>query len=428
MERLKFSSIITMVLSHITASFFLLVVWTCPIVQAASFDCSKASTRVEKMICDDEALSELDKDLAFSYRWILESLVYASETIEKDRIQAEQRKWLKKDRDICSETACLRLAYETRIRQLKGERDFSDMASNMTFRYKIALSVSSEVDAVRIQTEQNKWQKAVRDSCQDTACLRSAYEARFIQLKKEAEQDIRQYWDTDEYWYFFAKKLKDDQYPPTASTFFSLDGSDTLLEFCQGSAGNIWVNAQRFATQEELDLTTDMSSGVSSHVWQPLCNGNTVRIENDRVSAKFGNPITRVVIRTPQQDDDYRCKKCRSFAIFRKLEPPKIIEEILLEDHQEPGVPLLIPLESEIFEIKVLNDCTILAEIEGGVVRFREDGTTDAVLPPGMRLVNGEKIPQWEDEFFQSFEGEPYMSLQPMLWFFYHKIFEGENQ
>ena len=432
MGRDKFSYITMTVINCITAVFLGLALWICPIAMAASFDCNKATTRVEKMICSDDTLSKLDKDLATEYYWLNKSLVYSSETTDKDRILAEQRKWLKEERNICKDTECIRLAYGRRIKQIGWERGFSHIASNLTYRYMLALSVLSEVDAKRIQAEHNKWLTSVRESCQDTACLRSAYKKRFAQLKKEAEQDVRQFWDTDGYWYFFAKKLKANDSSLDPIIHYSLDASDALLEFGVGSVGSIWLNDQRFATQEELDHLTDMPNG-GSREWQPLCNGNMIRIEDDGIP-KFGDPMSRVIIRTPQQPDEIWSREYKSFAIIRELDPPKIIEEIRLEIHEDPSVPLLIPLWSEVFRIKVLKDCTSLAEIGGGaggqrgVVRFREDGTTEAVLPPGLRLIDGQEIWRWVDEFDQSFEGGIGMSLQPKLWFFYHKIFEGENQ
>ena len=46
-----------------------LLVLAAPITaQAGSYDCAKASTRIEKTICDDPGLSNLDDRLAASYR------------------------------------------------------------------------------------------------------------------------------------------------------------------------------------------------------------------------------------------------------------------------------------------------------------------------------------------------------------------------
>lgn len=39
-----------------------------PSLLAASFDCAKAGTPVEKMICADERISKLDSDLSDAYK------------------------------------------------------------------------------------------------------------------------------------------------------------------------------------------------------------------------------------------------------------------------------------------------------------------------------------------------------------------------
>lgn len=36
--------------------------------QAASFDCDKAATKIEKMICSDKELGSLDEDLLKAYK------------------------------------------------------------------------------------------------------------------------------------------------------------------------------------------------------------------------------------------------------------------------------------------------------------------------------------------------------------------------
>ena len=48
-------------------NLFGLLVLTLP-VQAASFDCAKAGTKVEKLICGDAGLSKLDDELAAAYK------------------------------------------------------------------------------------------------------------------------------------------------------------------------------------------------------------------------------------------------------------------------------------------------------------------------------------------------------------------------
>ena len=97
---------------------------------AASFDCKKASTWVEKTVCSDEVLSQFDDQLAKAYHDALASLSPEGQKETKEY----QRKWLK---DISSYNKAqlklhfddnakyqqwdyaLKFAYENRIKQLQ---------------------------------------------------------------------------------------------------------------------------------------------------------------------------------------------------------------------------------------------------------------------------------------------------------------------
>ena len=81
-------------------------------VQAASFDCSKAKTRVEKLICLDDELSKLDETLNEAYIQALNRADIKQQTIES------QRQWLKNARNVCQNAECIKNAYETRIKEL----------------------------------------------------------------------------------------------------------------------------------------------------------------------------------------------------------------------------------------------------------------------------------------------------------------------
>ncbi len=77
---------------------------------SASFDCAKASTKVEKMICADSKLGKLDEELAKLYQGALDK---ATEE-QKKLLLTEQRHWLKHTRNICEDETCLKLAYWSR--------------------------------------------------------------------------------------------------------------------------------------------------------------------------------------------------------------------------------------------------------------------------------------------------------------------------
>ena len=78
---------------------------------AASFDCGKASTKVDKLICADPALSRLDGELARAYGDKL------SQASAPNTLKQAQRIWLKL-RNTCIDPACIRWAYENRLQAL----------------------------------------------------------------------------------------------------------------------------------------------------------------------------------------------------------------------------------------------------------------------------------------------------------------------
>lgn len=87
-------------------------------VQAApSFDCSKASTRVENLICDHDRLAQLDSEMAAAYRTALRDSPWAS---ANKRIRREQKAWLAQ-RNRCETKSCLRQLYRDRISALRAE-------------------------------------------------------------------------------------------------------------------------------------------------------------------------------------------------------------------------------------------------------------------------------------------------------------------
>lgn len=75
---------------------------------AASFNCAKASSKVEKLICADAELGKLDQDLAEIYKEALAKV---------PAVKAEQRAWLAA-RNQCKDTACLKTAYNDRLLEL----------------------------------------------------------------------------------------------------------------------------------------------------------------------------------------------------------------------------------------------------------------------------------------------------------------------
>lgn len=94
------------------------------LAHAASFDCAKASTMMEKMICADAELSKLDEDLGEAYRKALQQNDVKQGAIES------QRNWLKLERNVCADVPCLKQAYQKRIKELGSVCDAVVEAAN----------------------------------------------------------------------------------------------------------------------------------------------------------------------------------------------------------------------------------------------------------------------------------------------------------
>lgn len=108
--------------------FFAALPYFCLALPAAaqegpSFDCAKATTKVEKQICDDWTLSAYDRWVAQLYK----DLRGALDAKGQEALKAEQRAWLKDERNACEKAkptaeldasgaiwSCLYSAYEGR--------------------------------------------------------------------------------------------------------------------------------------------------------------------------------------------------------------------------------------------------------------------------------------------------------------------------
>ena len=80
---------------------------------AQSFDCAKAQTRVEKMVCADRGVADLDEYLGRYYSAARAEIPGAASCL-----QADQSQWLKSKRDACADAACLKAAYLDRLAEL----------------------------------------------------------------------------------------------------------------------------------------------------------------------------------------------------------------------------------------------------------------------------------------------------------------------
>lgn len=79
-----------------------------------SFDCNKASTKVEKLICSASDVAAADVQLSQLYKQLI------ANSPDAEAIIADQKVWMKSVRGACADVQCLNLAYQLRIQQLAG--------------------------------------------------------------------------------------------------------------------------------------------------------------------------------------------------------------------------------------------------------------------------------------------------------------------
>lgn len=92
-------------------AFFVALLVVAPIATAASFDCTRAGSAVERLICSDRELSDLDNSLDEVFVMEIEREEAAT------RLRSSQKAWLAA-RNACSDAACVRHQYEDRLAQL----------------------------------------------------------------------------------------------------------------------------------------------------------------------------------------------------------------------------------------------------------------------------------------------------------------------
>lgn len=87
-----------------------------------SFDCNKASTEVERLICSDDKLAKLDVEMNNSYHAFMKTL---DDDFYRDKLKTKQQDWLSyRGKLSCMNTNnkykinCLKRAYQTRIDNL----------------------------------------------------------------------------------------------------------------------------------------------------------------------------------------------------------------------------------------------------------------------------------------------------------------------
>jgi uncharacterized protein len=127
------------------------------LVFAASFDCAKDGTRVEKLICSSEEISKLDSSLGNAYGYIQG---ITNVKTKRDALIADQKAWITNTRDRCGDLDCLRDAYWARIDVLTSIK-----TDKLAARYVVDRNLRSAMTA-----EFQRWLNRVGITGTLTAC------------------------------------------------------------------------------------------------------------------------------------------------------------------------------------------------------------------------------------------------------------------
>jgi len=91
-----------------------------PRAMAASFDCNKATSATEMLICKDAQTSALDDQLQQTYKTALRVVAPSS----RRALIEEQRHWITYIRNVCQDKACLQQAYTARVGVLASNEKY----------------------------------------------------------------------------------------------------------------------------------------------------------------------------------------------------------------------------------------------------------------------------------------------------------------
>jgi uncharacterized protein YecT (DUF1311 family) len=89
--------------------------WGTPVTEEpvrASFDCARASTAAERMVCADQELGDRDIEMARAFRAALQS------SSDQAALRKSQRTWIREVQSRCDSRECLLSAYEARTAEL----------------------------------------------------------------------------------------------------------------------------------------------------------------------------------------------------------------------------------------------------------------------------------------------------------------------
>jgi uncharacterized protein len=150
---------------------------------AASFDCTKAASRIDNAICASPEISKLDSELDGVYKAAL------AKSSDADAIKTAQRAWLKDTRNQCLDETCFVTAYQQRIAALRSvaPQQITETKANADVDETTAKKLAEENTAK--EAEKVEEQKATELAAPATQAKKTEDQATVdAQAKKQADE------------------------------------------------------------------------------------------------------------------------------------------------------------------------------------------------------------------------------------------------
>ncbi len=247
--------------------FLFLVVLFPSLSLAASFDCTRAATKMEKLICSDAQLSKSDEDLAATYSKVL------IEAADPAAIKKQQREWLADVRKRCDEVVCIRNAYTLRITQLASIKT----TTNRTTRVNV-----SNIEACRLLADSynNLGSTSAPNSIVNPTSVETTPEELNRIFGKDSELwTAREYWsldfDNDGILDHFTISV-DGTMRVSTGYFLSGKKGSTIKEISDSENGNLDLSVLAVGNQYYVVSSVDQKLGKlwyvsKKHEFVPVC-------------------------------------------------------------------------------------------------------------------------------------------------------------
>lgn len=157
-----------------TFTLILLCMYFPEYAHSVSFSCEAQLNSIELKICEAPELGALDDELSVLYKKKIEEVKF------KQPLVASQRNWIKKNRNLCADIACIENSYKSRIGELKNWTDTEVFQNNkIPESYIGKFRAPACIEAIQ---ENNEW-KCISNSWSNIDISRKNEESVFFNVR-----------------------------------------------------------------------------------------------------------------------------------------------------------------------------------------------------------------------------------------------------